>query len=95
MGIGVDYSSCFALIKSFQISVQRVGLTAATVHSQCKADHHKKKPYARWALQRGLDLRESRNSVYCFWMGTDKVKCISLHTDPTLWVPFFLILFLA
>lgn len=95
MGIVVDYSSPFALIKSFEISVQRVGLTAAAVHSQCKADHHKKKPYARWALQRGLDPRGSRNSVCCFWMGTDRVKCISLHTDPTRRVPCFLILFLA
>lgn len=39
----VDYSSPFALIKACEINFQRVGLRAAALHSQLKADHHKKK----------------------------------------------------
>lgn len=42
MDIVVD-SSPFALIKSFEKSFQRVSLRVTAVHSQFKADHHKKK----------------------------------------------------
>lgn len=38
----VDYSSPFALIKACEISFQRESLGAAAVHSEFKADHHKK-----------------------------------------------------
>lgn len=43
MDIVVDYSSPFALIKAFEISFQKVGIRAAAIHNQFKADHHKKK----------------------------------------------------
>lgn len=49
------------------------GLKAAAVHSQFKAEHHKRNDTPAWAIQRGLDPRGSRNSVGWFWVGTDKV----------------------